>query len=75
MPELRSLLRMTPRAVTLAAKDRLTLPEPPSANRWLGAAVTAWPKMTRFVTDDPLVSAYLAWHLERGLKSLSHVER
>jgi DNA repair protein RecO (recombination protein O) len=22
-----------------------------------------------------LVSAYLAWHLERGLKSLSHVER
>ena len=22
-----------------------------------------------------LVAAYLAWHLERGLKSLSHVER
>jgi DNA repair protein RecO (recombination protein O) len=22
-----------------------------------------------------LVSAYLAWHLERGLKSLSYVER
>jgi DNA repair protein RecO (recombination protein O) len=34
---------------------------------------TSDPRHRREATT--LVSAYLAWHVERGLKSLSHVER
>ena len=57
-------------------------PAPP--RRPSRCSARCWPATGRWSTRaDPrhlreasgLVSAYLAWHLERGLRSLAHVER
>jgi DNA repair protein RecO (recombination protein O) len=42
------------------------------AGDWV-AAEASEPRHRREATS--LIAAYLAWHLERGLKSLSHVTR